>query len=146
MLSNSAGNLRAYYIHPKLSWNFLRVYDIYGVYPFGTTLFPSNPRRRSKFKRSRPPILKTRQTVFLENFTKNLWKLQKTFDLTFPKFQIKIWRNAQISIKFQEKNWENFRKCLRLGIHRRYCFNSAYEKRLIFCHFHKTIGGISAQQ
>ncbi len=38
MLSNPVGNLRANYVHPKLSWNFLRVYGVYGVYPFGTTL------------------------------------------------------------------------------------------------------------
>ncbi len=56
MLSNSAVNLRAYYIHPKLSWNFLRVYGVYGVYPFGTTLRIS---AETKFERpsSTPQLL-----------------------------------------------------------------------------------------
>ncbi len=39
MLSNSAGNLRAYYVNLKSSRNFRRVYGVYGVYRFGTTLY-----------------------------------------------------------------------------------------------------------
>ncbi len=72
MLSNSAGNWTAYYVHPKLSWNFLRVYGIYGVYPFGTRLMTNMEHILSL------------QPVFFEVYVKNWICMLQCSTKNFP--------------------------------------------------------------